>query len=145
MGRVNADEQVALGYRFYVEIEKMPYLYVVTPEGRTHFYDSSTNVEDILDFITRDHKTAVSMHPTSNPMALWWTLLFAGPIAFLTVTYGHMQALFIVYVTMVLTFAVLLVLCMWFTGEVCIYHSIERLKKRLRREAAETRRSGKMD
>lgn len=144
VGRVNADKQVALGYRFYVEIEKMPYLYVVTPEGRTHFYNSSSNVEEILDFITRDYKTSVPMHSVSNPMAMWWILIF-GPIAWLTATYGHMQALFIVYVTMILIFTVLLISCMWFTGEVCIYHSIERYKRRLKREAAEKRSSGKMD
>jgi len=145
VGRVNADHEVALGYRFFVEIDHMPYLYVITPEGRTHFYNSSSNVEEILDFITRDHKNTPSMHVASNPMSFWWAIIFSGPIAWLTEAYGHMEALFIVYLTIILLFAVLLVSCIWFTGEVCIYHSIERLKRRLKREASKKMRSGKMD
>ena len=39
VAEVNGDEEVALATRFYVEVDRLPYLYIITAEGRTHFFN----------------------------------------------------------------------------------------------------------
>jgi len=133
IARVNGDEEVALSTRFYVEVKQMPYLYIITPTGRTHFFNESSHKEDILDFLLGGHEDAWSMHTVKNPMAWYWRLAFV-PMAYLTKEFGHMQGLFVAYVSLLLIFCVTCLLSVHFIGEVIMHILLDRLKRRLQAE-----------
>jgi thiol-disulfide isomerase/thioredoxin len=137
VAQVNGDEEVALSTRFYVEVKQMPYLYIITSTGRTHFFNESSKKEDILDFLLGGHEDAWSMHTVKNPMAWYWRLSFI-PMSWITQEYGHMQALFIAYVSLLLIFCVTCLLTVHFLGEVIMHILIERMKRNFRKQHGKT-------
>lgn len=133
VGRVNADQEVALSYRFYVHVKRMPYIYVITPQGRTHFFNESSKREDILDFLLGGHEDKWSMHSFANPMTWPWVLLFV-PLSWLTVEYGHMEALFITYVSMLVLLCVVLLVTFHFICEIALYYAIRHIERNAKRK-----------
>lgn len=130
VGQVNADEETALAYRFFVETDQLPYLYVITSEGRTHYFYGREEKGELLDFLVRGHQHSETMHTYKNPMGSVWKTLFV-PLAYLTAEVGHMQAIFYVYLFLLLIVSVNVLLTMFFVGEIIIHYALERMKRRL--------------